>query len=466
MWIGFYGAAGTVTGSKHLLKLDSGTQILLDCGMFQGAGDEVDKWNAHFGFPPHEVDYLILSHAHIDHCGLIPKFIKEGFTGTIYATPATIDLCDIMLRDSARIQESDAEYENKKRAELGKKPIEPLYTEQDAVDALAYFRPVPYNTPFEVTDEVELTFTDAGHIIGSACVNLKVKEENNEQSLTFTGDVGRYGGRILRDPQPFPQADVLICESTYGDRFHDENQNVEAQLLKIVEETCVAKRGRLIIPAFSVGRTQEIVNVLNNLEHEGHLPPIKVFVDSPLSTNATQIMRRHPECFNEDIREYMKNDPTPFGFDKLKYIRRVEESIALNDMDEPCIIISASGMMEAGRIRHHVRNNIEDPRNTILIVGWCTPSSLGGKLRAGDKKVSIFGRMYDVNADVEIIDAYSAHGDQSEMLRLLECQDPEKVKQLFLVHGEPEVVQVWKQKLHETGFKNIEVPAFKAGYKL
>lgn len=466
MWIGFYGAAEMVTGSKHLLKLDDGTQILLDCGMFQGAGAQTDEMNRHFGFAPHEVDYLILSHAHIDHCGLIPLFVKEGFTGTIYATAATIDLCDIMLRDSARIQQYDAEYENKKRAELGKKPIEPLYNEQDVMDAMSYFRPIPYNHPFAITDNAELTFTDAGHIIGSACVNLKIKENENEKTLTFTGDIGRYGGRILRDPQPFPQADILICESTYGDRFHDENSNVEAQLLKIVEETCVAKRGRLIIPAFSIGRTQEIVNVLNNLEHEGKLPPIKVFVDSPLSTNATQIMRRHLECFNDDIKEYMKSDPTPFGFDKLKYIRKVEESIALNDMDEPCIIIAASGMMEAGRIMHHARNNIEDPRNTILMVGWCTPSSLGGRLRAGDKKVSIFGRMYDVNADVEVIDAYSAHGDQAEMLRLLECQDPEKVKQLFLVHGEPEVAAIWKNKLHETGFKNIEVPKWKASYNL
>lgn len=467
MTIGFYGAAGMVTGSKHLITLNNGKKLLLDCGMFQGRGRETDGMNRHFGFAPHEVDYLVLSHAHIDHSGLIPLFVKEGFSGRILCTPGTMDLCNIMLADSAAIQESEVAYINEKRRQEGRKPIEPLYTSADVFDALRLFEKVPYNQPFTIDRNFELLFTDVGHIIGSACVNLKITEDNGTNiQIAFTGDIGRYNGRILRDPETFPQADYIICESTYGDREHESQEDVEKRLLKIVEETCVIKKGKLIIPAFSVGRTQEIVNVLNNLEHEGKLPPIKVYVDSPLSTSATHIMRRHRAEFNDRIRAYMESDPTPFGFVDLTYIRDVKESIALNDSKEPCIIISASGMMEAGRIKHHTRNNIENPNNTILIIGWCTPSSLGGRLRNGDKQVSIFGRMYDVNADVEVIDAFSAHGDYHEMLQFLSCQDPQQVKNLFLVHGDEEILPIWKSRLQEAGFGNITIPEWKKTYTI
>lgn len=466
MHIEFHGAAKTVTGSKHLITLKNGTSLLLDCGMFQGRGAETDRMNRHFGFDPAKVDFLILSHAHIDHSGMIPKLVKDGFRGPIFCTPATFDLCQIMLADSAHIQESEIEYVNRKRTKKGHSPLKPLYTAMEVGPALELFEVVNYNTPFNITDDVQLVFTDAGHILGSAAVNLTIKENNQVHKLCFTGDIGRYNNRILRSPQDFPQADFIITESTYGNRRHEPTKEAENMLQKAVEETCVIKKGKLIIPAFSVGRTQEVVNVLNNLEFEGKLPKIKVFVDSPLSVNATNIMRNHPECFNEDVKEYMKNDPTPFGFDRLHYIRKVEESKALNFLKEPAIIISASGMLEAGRIKHHVKNNIEDPRNTILIVGWSTPSSLGGRLIRGDEQVSIFGKQYDVNADVVVINPFSAHGDYEEMLQYLSCQNPALVKKMFLVHGDEEVLPKWKGRLEEKGFSNIEMPGLGDTFEL
>ncbi|CAN5333066.1 MBL fold metallo-hydrolase [soil metagenome] len=466
MKIGFYGAAGTVTGSKHLLTLQNGKKILLDCGMFQGRGNDTEVLNRHWGFQPHEVDVLILSHAHIDHSGLIPKLVKDGFQGLIYCTPSTADLCDIMLNDSASIQESEVAYVNKRLARKGRKLIVPLYSTPDAERCLKQFRTIPYNTPTEVIEEVEVTFTDAGHILGSAAVNLRIKEGDKTIRLTFSGDIGKYGSRILRDPQPFPQADYIICESTYGDRLHDTFGSVEKELQRIVEETCVIKGGKLIIPAFSVGRTQEVVNVLNNLEFEKKLPHIPVYVDSPMAVDATEIMQNHPECFNEELREYMDKDPSPFGFDRLHYIRDVQDSIALNTMKGPAIIISASGMAEAGRIKHHIKNNIEDARNTILIVGWATPSSLAGRLRNGEKHVSIYGEMYDVNADVAIMDPFSAHGDYKEMLQFLSCQNPAEVKRVFLVHGDPTVMPAWKGHLMAAGFHNLTIAEYQHVYEV
>jgi len=465
MQIGFYGAAGTVTGSKHLITLLSGKQILLDCGLFQGRGQETEKLNRHWGFKPSEVDVLILSHAHIDHSGLIPKLVADGFSGAIYCTPATADLCDLMLHDSAGIQESEVAYVNKRLAAKGKKLIKPLYEVEHVERSLALFNMVGYNQPTEVMEGVELTFTDAGHILGSAAVNLKITEGNKTTRIAFTGDIGKYNSRILPDPQPFPQADYIICESTYGDRVHEEFGSVEKQLQRIVEETCVAKGGKLIIPAFSVGRTQE-VDVLNNLEFEKKLPHISVYVDSPMAVDATEIMRNHTECFNDDIKEYMQRDPSPFGFKRLNYVRDVKDSIALNTMKGPAIIISASGMAEAGRIKHHLRNNLEDSRNTVLIVGWATPSSLAGRLRNGEKTVSIYGEWYDVNADVEVMDPFSAHGDYKEMLEYLSCQNPQEVKRMFLVHGDPDVMPAWKGHLQQAGFQNITVAEYQHVYEV
>ena len=466
MEFSFFGAAETVTGSKHVITLRNGKKILLDCGLYQGGGAESDRINRDLGFEASEIDYLILSHAHIDHSGLIPKLVKDGFNGPIYCTPATYDLCRLMLTDSAYIQESDANYINKKRAEKHKKPITPLYAYEDVAPALDLFKTIPYNEWTYIDEHIRILFTDAGHIIGSACVNLIIHESERDYRIAFTGDIGRYNNRILKQPQPFPQSDYIICESTYGDRLHESFEQVEEILLETVIETCVMKRGRLIIPAFSVGRTQEIVNVLNNLEFEGKLPTIPVYVDSPMATSATKIIRKHTDCYNDDILKYMKNDPSPFSFDNLHYVKNVKESIALNDNNEPCIIISASGMMEAGRVKHHLKHNIQDPRTTILIVGWCTPSSLGGRLINGDSQVSIFGEMYDVNADIIVINPFSAHGDYQEMLNFLSCQDTHKVEKVFLVHGEEKILPVWRDKLLEKGFTQVVIPTYKSTHPL
>jgi metallo-beta-lactamase family protein len=458
MQIQFIGAARTVTGSKHLITTYDGKKILLDCGFFQGKGAESEGLNREFDFEPSSLDFVILSHAHIDHSGNIPGLVKMGFKGPIICTPATKDLCSIMLADSAHIQENDLRFVNKRRIKRGEDPLQPLYTVKDVENCLHQFRCVKYNTNYQVCEGVELLFTDSGHILGSAAVNLTFEEEGLTKRLCFTGDIGRYNGSILRDPQPFPQADIIIAESTYGDRLHSDNTMSEQQLFNVVYDTCIEKKGKLIIPAFSLGRTQEIVYALDQMEHKKMLPHIKVFVDSPLSVNATNIMREHDECFNEDILEYMKSDDNPFGFGNLVYVQDVEESKSLNDIHEPCIIISASGMVEAGRIKHHVANNIDNPKNTILMVGYAEPNSIGGKIRSGAKILKIFGEEHHVNADVVIMDSYSAHGDYKEMIQYLSCQDKEQVQQLFLVHGEFETQMHYKEKLLDAGFRHISIP--------
>ena len=458
MQIQFLGAARTVTGSKHLIITEDGKKILLDCGFFQGRGAETDAMNRTFHINPAEVDYLILSHAHIDHTGNIPNFVKQGFRGPIICTNATADLAKIMLSDSAHIQESDIRFLNSRRMKRGEAPLKPIYTLKDAEAVNPMFVKVSYLQKYQVCEGVTVQFTDSGHILGSAAVNLEIRGESGVKRLCFTGDIGRYHGSILKDPQPFPQADYIIAESTYGDRLHGDSAYNEQQLFNIVYDTCITRKGKLVIPAFSVGRTQEIVYALDRLEHKKMLPRINVYVDSPLSVNATGIMRAHPECFNKDILEYMKTDDNPFGFANLIYIQDVEDSKHLNDLPEPCIIISASGMAEAGRIKHHLANTISNPANTVLLVGYAEPRSLAGQLRAGKKIVTIFGTAHDVNATVEIMDAYSAHGDYKEMIRYLHCQDPAQVKQLFLVHGEYDVQQRYREKLMAEGFKNITIP--------
>lgn len=449
MQIGFHGAAGQVTGSKHLISLDKGKRILLDCGMFQGEGPETFQMNAHFGFPPHTVDYLVLSHAHIDHCGLIPRLVAEGFKGKIFATAATRDLTAILLEDSAGIVEEEANERNQK----------PLFTMENVKQALGLFRDVKYNTPHTIEDGIELLFTDAGHILGSACVNLKITEGENTIRLLFSGDVGRYHSRVLRDPQPCPQADIILCESTYGDSLHQTRDEAEEILRAVILETCGLKKGKVIIPAFSVGRTQDLIYLLNKLDFEKKIPAgTEVFIDSPLAIDATEVVSRHQECFDEETLAFMKVDPKPFDFDSLTFVKRVQDSIALNDYKGPCVIIASSGMMEAGRIRHHLVHTLGDERNTILINSYADPDSLGGRLKAGDKEVEIWDKMFDVKADVIVMDALSAHADQNELLRFLSSQDPAKVKHFFLVHGEEEVRDVFRQKLMEKGFSNIHLP--------
>jgi len=465
MKITFHGAARTVTGSKHLLTLSSGKNILLDCGFFQGHGKETFEMNRDFNFDPASIDYLILSHAHIDHSGNVPHLVKAGFKGQIYSTSGTRDLCAIMLADTAHIQQYDTMYLNKRRAKKNLPPLEPLYGMEDVDETIKRFLTVPFQKVFRLDENVDLMFTESGHILGAAAINLTIRENGKEIRLFFSGDIGRKKDRILRKPEPFPQADIILCESTYGNRLHEGIEETENRLLQIILDTCVNKKGKLIIPAFSLGRTQEIVYSLNNLENAGKLPRIPVYVDSPLSTNATNIMRAHPECFNNDMIQTLRNDPDPFGFNRLVYIQRAEDSIKLNERHEPMIILSASGMAEAGRIKHHIKNNIENPNNTILIAGYCTPESLGGRIAAGNKEVFIFGKEYKVNAGVQVMNSYSAHGDYEEMIDYLSCQKPAEVKQMFLVHGEYKVQQDWKEKLIQQGYRSIEIPEMKSSWE-
>lgn len=458
MQIQFYGATETVTGSKHLLTTTKGKQILLDCGLYQGLGKETGDLNIHFGFDPTQIDTVILSHAHIDHSGNLPLLVKQGFAGSIYCTPATIEICEILLLDSAKIQESDIAFVNKRRQKEGKPLLKPSYTTKDVEKCMRHFKTVPYNAEYQLNDEVSFMFTDAGHILGSAVVNLKLFDSAKTITLTYTGDIGRYNDLLMHDPQPFPQADYVICESTYGHKLHDKIDDAQMRLLNCVRKTCIEKRGKLIIPAFSLGRTQEIVYALDRMKDASLLPKIKVYVDSPLSKSATDIMRRYSKSLNESVVEHLKTDADPFGFEGLTYITEKEDSIALNESSEPCIIISASGMMDAGRIKHHLKHTLPYNKHTLLIVGYCPPRSLGGKLLNGDKVVKVFGDEIPVNAEVETISSYSAHGDYLEMMKFLSCQDKAKVKSVFLVHGEDDSKIGFKKHLMEDGFPLIIIP--------
>jgi metallo-beta-lactamase family protein len=458
MHITFHGAARNVTGSKHIVQLNDGTSILLDCGMFQGMGEKTDDMNEHFGFNPRKLNYMILSHAHIDHCGLIPKMVAEGYEGPIFCTAPTMELARILLMDSARIQEQDAEYINRKRQQKNQEPAVPLYTEEQAIDALRQFKIVDYNEEQEITPRIKFTLTDAGHVIGSAAIHLSVLEEGQSTNITFSGDVGRYGDLLLRSPQVFGQADYILLESTYGNSLHKDLGPIEDALLEIIHQTCIVKQGKVIIPAFSVGRTQELLFALNALELKGVLPDVNYYVDSPLSDKATQVIKDHPDVYNKYVTEVMKEDDDVFTFKNLRFVQSTEESKSLNEDTRPMVIISSSGMAEAGRVRHHIRNNIGDEKNTILIVGYCEPSSLGGHLMRGDKTVYIFGDEYDVKAGVEVIESMSAHGDYEDLLHFLACQDPKQVKKLFLVHGEYGTQLKFAERIKEKGFAEVEIP--------
>ncbi len=460
MKIKFIGAAREVTGSKHLITTVEGKKILLDCGMFQGKGMETDAMNRNLMFEPETIDYLILSHAHIDHSGLIPYMYKLGFRGSVICTNATRDLCAIMLADSGHIQELDIKWFNKKRIKNGQSPVEPIYDNDIADKCMELFIGVAFDRRFQINDKINVKFTHTGHMLGGAVINLEINENGKKIQLAYTGDIGRQHNRILHPPTFFPQCDYLITESTYGDRLHPTDKDTEEDLLKIVTDTCVTKGGKLIIPSFSIGRTQEIVFVLNNLYNKGLLPKIEVFVDSPLSVNATEIFKLYADGMNEDVKKVLKYDPDPFGFNSLQYIKSVDESKALNDYHEPCIIISSSGMLEAGRVKHHVANNVSNWRNTILIVGYCTPSSLGARIQEpGLRFISIFGEMHEVNATIAKIEAFSGHGDYQEMKSFLSCQDTSLVKRTFLVHGDYDVQQKYKEVLKSAGFNNIEIPS-------
>ena len=460
MQLSFYGAAQTVTGSKHIITLTTGRRILLDCGMFQGRGLKSEDLNSQFLFNPSSIDYLVLSHAHIDHCGLIPRLVNQGFSGAIFCTPPTLELTKLLLEDSAGIQLSNSKSNGSSEMQ------EPLYTMDDVEKSLELFRTVPYGKVFSMDENVELLFTDAGHILGSAIVNLTILEDDKKRTLCFTGDIGRFNNRILNPPQEFPQAEIIICEATYGDRLHDSIENTEERLLRTVKNTCIEKGGKLLIPAFSIGRTQELIFSLNKLAEDGLLPNVPVFVDSPLSVYATDIMRSNQKYFNDSMQEYIEIDPDPFGFPGLHFITDKEDSKMLNDLEKPCIIISASGMMEGGRIRFHLRNNISDEKNTILVTGYCEHSTLGGKISNGAEEVFIMGDTFPVKAEVVLMNEYSAHGDYGDILKLLLRQDKDKIKQIFLVHGEKNTMGKFKSILNENGFPRVEIAEFRMSYEV
>ncbi|MBK6902735.1 MAG: MBL fold metallo-hydrolase [Saprospirales bacterium] len=469
MKLKFCGAAQTVTGSAHLIELEDGTKILLDCGLYQGREENMSSFNETWLFNPEELDCVILSHAHIDHCGRLPKLVKDGFKGTIFSTHATRSLCTIMLLDSAKIQEKDAEYENKKLAKKkGAKAqeAEALYTAEDVTRCMKLFFSVGYEKWFSVNENVEVMFRDAGHILGSASVSLTIKENGRTIRLGFSGDVGRPDRPILRDPKPMPaDLDYLICESTYGDRDHDEKPAEEERFLSIIRKTCVDRRGKLIIPAFSVGRTQEIVYILDQLQAAGQLPQIPVYVDSPLAVNATTIYATHPECYDEQLSHYLLSDPNPFGFNNLHYVTATEDSKKLNTMEDPCIIISSSGMANAGRIRHHLFNGIDDAKNTVLIVGYCSPDTPGGMLRNGVNALKLFGEWKFVKAEVEIMDSFSAHGDRNELLDFIR-ENLKTMTRLFLVHGETPAQDGFKALLEQNGFTKVATPELGETYEI
>lgn len=456
MIIEFLGAAQTVTGSMHLLHIN-GNRILLECGLFQGKRAESEMRNRNFLFEPQAINAVILSHAHIDHCGNIPRLIKQGFSGPIYCTPATYDLCQIMLADSGHIQEKDAEYVTKKHRKKNLPPVEPLYTSLDAKTSMKYFRRISYHSEFSPIPGVIASFVDAGHMLGSASIKLQIKENGFTVKLGFTGDLGRPHMPILRDPQALGDINVLISESTYGGKLSDPPEALELQLSAIINLT-VNRGGKIIIPAFSVGRTQDLIYTLHLLREKNAIPDIPIFIDSPMAINATDIFRRHPECFDDDVNEFLLTHEDPFGMRRLNYVRSVDDSKRLNEIKSPCIIISSSGMCEAGRIRHHLANNIEDERNTILIVGYQAMHTLGRRLADQMEEVTIFGEVYKRNAEVAVLNSMSAHADGDELFRYISQYDNKTLEYIFLVHGELSRAQILRHQLLQENFMNVEIP--------
>jgi metallo-beta-lactamase family protein len=454
-------SGGEVTGSKFLFTTTENKKILIDCGMYQGKGLETDAMNRDLGFHPAEIDFILLSHAHIDHSGLIPYIYKNGFKGKVFCTPATRDLCTIVLPDSGKIQETDTMQFNKKRALQKLPPVEPLYTMQDATISMGYFISVPYHQNLPLTPTFSFCFYDSGHILGGASIYITFIESDETRTLIYTGDIGRYNKRILPDPCMLPPADYIMCEATYGNRLHDSIEDAEQKLMLVVLDACAKRRGKLIIPSFAIGRTQEIVYALHRLKKEGNLPAIDIFVDSPLAVSATDIFRSHLKQFNEEMQHFILSNPDPFGFDNLHYVRTIDDSKRLNNYNKPCIIISASGMMEAGRVKHHLANNIDNQRTTILSVGYCAPTTLGAKIMRGDNEVSIFGVKYKVRAHLENIQSYSGHADYNEMLRYLKTQNPAIVKKIFIIHGEDDARLGFAAHLNNSGFKDVAMPTHK-----
>lgn len=457
MRIYFHGAARTVTGSQHLLEIN-GSRLLLECGLFQGRRRDTYERNQNFSFEPGSVDAVILSHAHIDHSGNLPNLVKQGFSNPIYATPATVHLADIMLRDSGHIQEADVRFVNKKRARRGEPSVEPLYTSQDAAEVTQYFRPVSYDEPFEPVPGVIVRLMEAGHILGSAGVSLEIEEKGRKVHLWFSGDIGRHHMPLLREPVlPSGKVDYLMMECTYGDKPHEDFQAAYDELRDVIKRT-VERGGKVIIPSFAVGRTQELVYSLNEMIAEGSIPSVPVYVDSPLAVHATEVFEQHPECFDKETHDFIRTHKHPaLEFKQLTYTHSVEESKAINDRKGPLIIISASGMAETGRILHHLRNNIEDPRNVILIVSWQAPYTLGRRLADREQQVRIFGEVYHRRAEVATIGGLSAHAGQTLLIDYAMCVK-DQARQVFLVHGEERAATVLMERLGERGLKQAVYP--------
>ncbi|HEX7358638.1 MAG TPA: MBL fold metallo-hydrolase [Ignavibacteriaceae bacterium] len=459
MQIEFIGGARTVTGSQHLLHIN-GKKILLECGLFQGKRSETYDRNKNFKFNPAEIDVMILSHAHIDHSGNIPNLVSKGFKGLIYATSATVDLCQIMLRDSAHLQEKDIEFVNKKRKKKNEEALDPLYTLEDVEKAMDQFVGVQYNRAIDLYPGIRVTFRDAGHILGSAGVFLEIEEKDGRKiNLGFSGDIGRPDSPVIKSPDVLRDLDVLIMESTYGNRLHSPAEEVEEDFSSTINEV-INNGGKVIIPAFAVGRTQTIVYMLHKLFDQNRIPEIPIYVDSPLAVDATAVFRSHPECLDRETgRIFLEEGSDPFGFGRLKYIKKTEESKELNDKKGPMIIISASGMAEGGRILHHLANNIGNPKNLILFVGYAAEHTLARRIMDGDKKVNIFGEEYDVNAKIKIMDYFSGHADQKELLDYLRLNTQNKLKSIFLVHGEEDMALPLREKIIQKGYQNVQYPA-------
>jgi metallo-beta-lactamase family protein len=457
MKIKFCGAGQTVTGSQHLISVN-GKKILLDCGLSQGKRKESFEINKNFPFDPSSLDVMLLSHAHLDHSGNIPHLIKSGFKGHIYSTSATLDLCQLMLRDSAFLQEKDVKFVNKKRIRQNKNPFEPLYTIDDVEKAMLSFIGVQYDKKIELFPGISATFIDAGHILGSAGILLEIIENGKTIRLGFSGDVGRPEMPILRDPIPLQNLDALILESTYGNRMHPLNDHVEEETVSVIKEV-IQRAGKIIIPAFAVGRTQLLVYELHNLFDQKKLPVFPIFVDSPLAVNVTEVYRLHPECFDrETFIQFINNHEDPFGFSRLTYTRDVNESKKLNTFKGPCMIISASGMAEGGRILHHLANSIEDPKNLILFAGYAAKETLARKIMDGAEEVNILGDTYSVKAQIKKMDYFSAHADQKGLLNYVNGSSPAKLKNIFIVHGEPEESLPLQEKLLNIGYTKVYYP--------
>lgn len=468
MRLTFCGAARTVTGSQHLVEVN-GQRILLDCGLYQGHRADAYERNLNFPFDPKSIDILVLSHAHIDHSGNIPNLVKQGFRGDIVTTFASRDLCASMLMDSAYIHENDAKFVNKRRAKRGEPPIQPLYTKPDAARSLEHFTTQGYHRSREIARGVTLTFLDAGHMLGSAIVVLDIEDHDAKRDyrLVFSGDLGREGIPIIRDPEAVDRADVLIMESTYGNRLHPPYADEDERLKEIVLET-YRRGGSIVIPAFAVGRTQQLVYTLHQLATTGDIPDMPIFVDSPLATDVTGIYRLHPECYDDEIREFIEDGGgriDPFGFEQLHYTRSVEDSKRLNFMREPFIVISASGMAESGRILHHLRNKITDSRTTVLIVGFQAENTLGRRLVNGEKTVRIFGEEVRNHAHVEVLEGYSGHADRDELIQWV-GDIQKKPKRTFLVHGELEGAMALADSLQAKYGLTVDVPEWKQSFEV